>query len=197
MLQAAASWLITLLPLVDLGGEPEEVTRWGNAHRKFIPTSVYPTSDGFIYIALGSNAQWERLTAIDGFGLLAAGGRRDTAEIRYAEREDIYREIGAVTARHTRDAMAALLAAAKIPNAAINTVHQVHALEAIRAKMTETTVPGTGKTVRMQPMAVDLPGAARDFPFPANYGAHTRAVLAEAGYTADEVDALVNAGAAA
>ncbi|WP_347140296.1 hypothetical protein [Paracoccus sp. SSK6] len=29
MMQAAASWLITLLPLIDLDCGPEEITRWG------------------------------------------------------------------------------------------------------------------------------------------------------------------------
>ena len=62
MLQAAASWLITTLPLVDFDCDPSEITRAGNEHRKFIPTNVYPTRDGFVYLAVGSDAQWKRLT---------------------------------------------------------------------------------------------------------------------------------------
>ena len=34
MLQAAASWLITVLPLIDFGCEPSEITRAGNEHRR-------------------------------------------------------------------------------------------------------------------------------------------------------------------
>ena len=41
MFQAAASWLITLLPLIDMNCGPEEITRWGSAHRKFIPSNAY------------------------------------------------------------------------------------------------------------------------------------------------------------
>jgi itaconate CoA-transferase len=44
MLQAAASWLITTLPLLDFDCQPDEITRCGNEHRKFIPTNVYPTA---------------------------------------------------------------------------------------------------------------------------------------------------------
>ena len=97
MFQAAASWLITLLPLIDLDCDPEEITRWGNAHRKFIPTNVYPTSDGYIYVAVGSNAQWRRLTGIERFVPVGKDGARNTPDARYADREAIYREIGEIT----------------------------------------------------------------------------------------------------
>jgi itaconate CoA-transferase len=71
MLQAAASWLITTLPLLDFDCDPSEVTRCGNEHRKFIPTNVYPTADGFIYMAIGSDVQWRRLTEIPWFAPVA------------------------------------------------------------------------------------------------------------------------------
>jgi crotonobetainyl-CoA:carnitine CoA-transferase CaiB-like acyl-CoA transferase len=197
MLQAAASWLITLLPLIDLDCADEEITRWGNAHRKFIPSNVYPCKDGFIYMALGSNVQWSRLTARAMFASLKNGGARDTADGRYREREAIYRELGAITLRHTRAEMAAEFTAATIPNAGINTIRQVHELPAIRGKMTETRIPDSNRAMRMQPMAVDLPGAARDFAFPADYGQHTRAILAEVGYSTPEIEALAAKGAIA
>ncbi|MCL4744288.1 MAG: CoA transferase, partial [Burkholderiaceae bacterium] len=66
MLQAAASWLITVLPLLDFDCDPSEVTRSGNEHRKFIPTNVYPTREGFVYVAIGSDVQWRRLCALPG-----------------------------------------------------------------------------------------------------------------------------------
>jgi crotonobetainyl-CoA:carnitine CoA-transferase CaiB-like acyl-CoA transferase len=197
MLQAAASWLITLLPLVDMDCEDEEITRWGNAHRKFIPSNVYPCSDGFIYMALGSNVQWQRLCALDKFTSLRAGGSRDNADGRYRDRAAIYAEIGAITSRHTREEIARDFSAATIPNAGINTIRQVHELPAIRGKMTETRLPQSNRTIRMQPMAVDLPGADREYSFPPDYGEHTRAVLAEAGFSAAEIDAMTKSGAIA
>ncbi len=193
MLQAASSWLITLLPLVDLDCGPEEITRWGNAHRKFIPTNVYPTKDGYIYVALGSNAQWRRLTANPKFAGLGAGGRRDTAEVRYKERADIYREIGAVTSQYTREEISQDFAALQVPHTPINDIRQVHALDAIRRKMNRTILPD-GRTMRLPPKAVDLAGTKDEFSFPANYGEHTRKVLGEAGLTAAEIDALAGRG---
>ena len=194
MAQAAASWLITTLPLLDFGAGPEEVTRWGNAHRKFIPTNVYPASDGYVYIAIGNDLQWERLCAIPRFAALA-GGSRTTMRGRYAEREAIYAEIGAASARAPRALLAQELEAARLPYSLINDVAETKALANIRAKLTRTTTPA-GAVIEMQPMAVDLPGEApQDFAFAPKYAEHTDAVLAEAGYGADDIAALKSAGA--
>ena len=192
MLQAAASWLITTLPLVDMNCGPEEITRWGSAHRKFIPTNVYPTSDGFIYVAIGSNAQWERLCATAEFSSLAAGDRT-TAEGRYRAREALYSEIGAVTSAMTAGAAAAIFGAAKIPNAMVNTIREVQEIAALRDKMTRTTLPD-GTPVRMPPPAVDIEGAATDYPFPPRHGEHTDALLTEIGYSEAEIAGLRGLG---
>lgn len=188
MLQAAASWLITTLPLIDMGCEPEEITRWGNAHRKFIPTNVYPTVDGFIYIALGSDHQWIRLTKISKFASLASETRLN-APGRYAERDAIFREFGEITSQYPRSELAANFTAAKIPHAAINTIPQVQDLEALARKLPTTQMPD-GATVRLQPMAVDLENAANEFTFPPRFGEHTDAILTEAGHSADDIAAL-------
>jgi len=188
MLQAAASWLITTLPLIDMGCEPEEITRWGNAHRKFIPTNVYPTADGFIYIALGSDHQWIRLTEIPKFASLASGTRLN-APGRYAERAAIYREFGEITAKYPHPELAADFTGAKIPHAAINTIPQVQDLKALASKLPITRLPD-GATVRLQPTAVDLEDAVNEFTFPPRFGEHTDAILAEVGHSAKEIVAL-------
>jgi len=54
-----------------------------------------------------------------------------------------------------------------------------------------------GRTIRMQPMAVDVEGARTDLPFPPKYGADTRRVLAEAGYDGGQIEAFVDEGVAA
>jgi crotonobetainyl-CoA:carnitine CoA-transferase CaiB-like acyl-CoA transferase len=100
MLQAAASWLITTLPLLDFDCDDSEVSRCGNEHRKFIPTNVYGTSDGFIYVAIGSDQQWKRFTDMPKFSSIASDVRI-TNNGRLAERQECYRDIGKITAQHT------------------------------------------------------------------------------------------------
>ncbi len=195
MLQAAASWLITTLPLIDFDCEPWEVTRAGNEHRKFVPTNVYPAHDGFFYMAIGSDVQWRRLTALPRFASLG-NEERLTNEGRVRDRRNLQRDIAAVTATMSTEEIMADLRTATIPHARINGVAAVRDLAALRDRLTQTQMPG-GKRVRMQPMAVDLPGVSREFSFPPKYGEHTRPVLREAGFSDDECRALAAAGAIA
>ena len=192
MLQAAASWLITTLPLIDFDCDYSELARAGNAHRKFIPTNAYPTSDGFIYVAIGNDLQWQRLTDIPKFAALATEPRK-TNEGRLAEHRRIYTEIGEITRHHTREELTADFVAAKIPHAPILTVPQVRELEAVADKLTTTHTPD-GRTVHMQPPAVDAMAPVRELPFPPKYGADTAAILKEAGMARDRVRALEAAG---
>jgi crotonobetainyl-CoA:carnitine CoA-transferase CaiB-like acyl-CoA transferase len=192
MLQAAASWLITVLPLIDFGCEPNEITRSGNEHRKFIPTNVYPATDGFVYMAIGSDVQWQRLTASAKFACVA-NEVRNTNEGRHREREAIQRDMAAVTSRYAMEELLADLRAATIPATRILDIRQVRELPQVREKLTRTVMPDA-RVVHMQPMAVDLEDACTELAFPPRYGADTRQVLAEAGYAAADMDALADSG---
>jgi crotonobetainyl-CoA:carnitine CoA-transferase CaiB-like acyl-CoA transferase len=192
MLQAAASWLITTLPLVDFDCQPSEITRAGNEHRKFIPTNVYPAADGFVYMAIGSDVQWRRLTEIPKFAPIANEVRK-TNEGRHKERAQIHADLAAVTHRHPAAEIAADLKRATIPNTLIHDIPMVRELAALKGRLTTTVTPA-GKAIRMQPMAVDRADARAALPFPAKYGEHTRAVLRESGFADGDVDALKGAG---
>jgi itaconate CoA-transferase len=192
MLQAAASWLITVLPLIDFDCKPDEITRAGNEHRKFIPTNVYPTRDGFVYLAIGSDVQWRRLTAIPKFAVVG-NEVRQTNEGRHAQRTEIHRDMARVTLQHTADEILADLRAATIPATRIHDIRQTRELPALRDKLTRTVMPD-GRALHMQPMAVDLPGALGELRFPPKYGQHTREVLAEAGLASADIEALAADG---
>ncbi|WP_018991586.1 CaiB/BaiF CoA transferase family protein [Aromatoleum toluclasticum] len=189
MLQAAASWLITTLPLIDFDCQPSEITRCGNEHRKFIPTNVYPTADGFIYMAIGSDVQWKRLSAIPKFAAIG-NAVRATNEGRHRDRDSIHRDVAAVTSRYPTTEIAADFRDATIPHAPIHDIPAVRDMDAIRRRLTTTRMPG-GKLVHMQPMAVDVAGAdGGELPFPPRYGQHTDAVLREAGCSDVEIGLL-------
>jgi crotonobetainyl-CoA:carnitine CoA-transferase CaiB-like acyl-CoA transferase len=192
MLQAAASWLITLLPLLDFDCRPDEVTRAGNEHRKFIPTNVYPVRDGFVYLAIGSDVQWRRLTALPRFAPLGSEVRA-TNEGRHAERDAIHRELAAITARSGADEVLAELRTATIPATRILDIRQVRELPALAGRLTRTRLPD-GSAVRLPPMAVEVPGAGTEWALAPRYGEHTDAVLAEAGVAKEEILSLRGAG---
>jgi crotonobetainyl-CoA:carnitine CoA-transferase CaiB-like acyl-CoA transferase len=146
-------------------------------------------------MAMGSDHQWQRLTQIPKFAGLASESRRSNNG-RYAEREAVYREIASVTRGHSTLEIESDFERSRIPNARINTIPQVIDLPAIRSRLTSTRAPGRA-AIRMQPMAVDLPGAASEFAFPPAYGANTDSILREAGVGAEECRALRADGIAA
>ena len=192
MLQAASAWLITTLPLLDFDCDPSEVTRCGNEHRKFIPVNAYPTEDGFVFIAVGNDLQWERLTAMSGFESLGREERKTNAG-RHRERAAIHRELAAAIHKRTSAALMQDLVSAGIPHAPINTVSQVREMDAIASKLTTTRTPD-GKVIHLPPPAVDLEGGVTEFSFAPRYSEHTESILKESGSTEEEVAALHETG---
>ena len=195
MLQAASSWLITTLPLVDFDCDYSEITRCGNEHRKFIPTNAYPTRDGFIYVAVGNDVQWQRLTTIPKFADVGKPGR-ETNDGRHRERAAIHADMATVTVQYTAEELANDFAAAKIVHAPINTIPQVADMDALRHRLTTSQLPD-GRRVRMQPPAVERDDLKRELPLPPKYGEHTQAVLQEAGCVAGDIQTLVAEGVVA
>ena len=116
-------------------------------------------------------------------------------EGRHAEREAIHRDMAAVTKHHGVDEILADLRSATIPATRIFDIRQVRELPLLRDKLTVSAL-NAERRVRMQPMAVDLPDARTEPPAPPRYGQHTRAVLAEAGLSAAEIDAAITTGLA-
>jgi crotonobetainyl-CoA:carnitine CoA-transferase CaiB-like acyl-CoA transferase len=194
MLQAAASWLITTLPLLNFACDDAEISRAGNEHRKFIPTNAYPTAEGFVFVTIGNDGQWQRLTQIPKFSTLASEAR-STNEGRHRERAQINAAIAAITGRYGSAELMEDFRRATIPHAPIQTISQVAAMKQISSKMITSRLPD-GQVIHLQPPAVDLDGAT-DFSFAPRYGEHTQAVLQEAGYSKTETDALFAGGIAA
>jgi formyl-CoA transferase len=65
MFRSAVSWLLNPIMLTYSLNEP--VTRRGNTHQFFAPVSVYATSDGYVYMAVGNDKQWAAITGLPAF----------------------------------------------------------------------------------------------------------------------------------
>jgi crotonobetainyl-CoA:carnitine CoA-transferase CaiB-like acyl-CoA transferase len=195
MAQAAASWLVTYLPLLELGGSAGQLTRNGNEHREFVPVNAYPTRDGHIYLAVGNDRQWESLTRVDGFGRLARPELATNAG-RQTERESIHLAISAITKQHTTADLSERFAAGSLVHAPINSLEDVVAQPFTRKTMPVTTLPD-GKQVHLAPPAVDTPylaDAGNHLSMPPAYGEHNDAVFTEIGITEAEISGLRERG---
>jgi crotonobetainyl-CoA:carnitine CoA-transferase CaiB-like acyl-CoA transferase len=192
MLQAAASWLITTLPLLNFEHTRDEVSRCGNQHRKFIPTDVFPTKDSFLYMAIGNDQQWRRLVGIPKFASCATPAREKNAG-RHLERQEMYADLRKVFADYTAIEIADDLQQAGIPCAPVNDIAAAAELEAIKSKLTRSSLPD-GRSIFLQPVSVDPPGGVRELHCAPGYGEHSRAILQEAGLAAPRIDDLIARG---
>jgi crotonobetainyl-CoA:carnitine CoA-transferase CaiB-like acyl-CoA transferase len=195
MAQAAASWLVTTIPLLDLGYEPHELRRSGSEHREFVPVNVYPTSDGFIYLAIGNDVQWKRLVSVEAFSSLGSS-ERATNEGRKREREAIHRDLGAITRRFSTNDLVTTLAAAGLVAAPVQTVSEMTESPPIRDALLETQTSG-GRRVRLPPPSVEtehLASVGRQLPYAPAYGQDTDKILLELGCSANEIAVLKESG---
>jgi len=195
MAQAAASWLVTTIPLLDLGYGPREVRRSGNEHREFVPVNVYPTADGYIYMAIGNDVQWARLISLDAFLDLGLPSR-ETNEGRRRERASIHAEMASITRSFKTGELVKLLSAKGLVAAPIHTVPQVVEFPPIRDTLLETRT-SSGKRVRLPPPSVErehLTSVGRRLAYAPVYGQDTDQVLAEAGFSTEEVAHLRESG---
>jgi crotonobetainyl-CoA:carnitine CoA-transferase CaiB-like acyl-CoA transferase len=190
MARAAASWLQTTLPLLDLGAPPEGVRRSGNEHREFVPVNVYRTADSWLYVAIGNDTQWSRLTALAPFRSLARPGR-ETNEGRKAESRQIHVEMAAAIRPLQTGNLLDDLRGAGIVASPVNAVGAVREMAGIREHLTRTTLPD-GRPVRLPPAAVET--GRKEFFLSPGYGEHTRKVLEETGLKGTEIDDLIKRG---
>ena len=195
MAQVAVSWLHTFLPMLDMGSKPEELRRSGNEHRQFIPVNAYRTEGGYIYMAIGSDVQWQRFARQELFSALDLP-RYATNEQRRENKGELHAAIEVITRQHPTDTVAAALVAAGIPHAPITPVEEVMALPFVADTALRTVTPD-GDTVRLPPPAVStehLDEVGGELPFAPAYGESARDVMAEIGMSEQEVEALYRDG---
>jgi len=188
MAQVAVSWLHTFLPMLDMDSPAAELRRSGNEHRQFIPVNAYRTRDGWIYVAIGSDVQWQRIVKVPLFSALDQE-RYATNEGRRSHRKDLHQEIEAITCRHDTAAAAAGFSTAAIPHAPISAIEQVPDLPFVQQSSLKTVTPD-GNTVRLPPPAVMTPyleSIDRCLPFAPGYGEQSEEVLKEVDIPQDKI----------
>jgi itaconate CoA-transferase len=195
MAQTAVSWLHTFLPMLDLGSPPEELKRSGNEHRQFIPVNAYTTRDGFIYMAIGSDAQWQRFVRQPMFSALDQE-RFTSNEGRRKDKKELHAAIETITRKHPSEEVSRVLKESSIPHSPITPIERVAELPFVASAALRTKTPD-GRTVRLPPPAVlteHLEQQNRELPFAPAYGEHTDSLLAEIGISQDEIVSLRNRG---
>jgi itaconate CoA-transferase len=194
LFDALAEWMGQPAYYTRYGGQQPQ--RVGAQHATIAPYGPFTAADGrTVLLSVQNEREWTSLCAdFLGDAALATDPRFATGPARVDHREELNRKIAARFAELDGERAMAMLDAAGIANAGLNTVREFlgHPVLAERDRWREVGIPGA--TVQaLLPPAILSGVTPRMDPVPAA-GEHSAAILAELGRTDRDIDALRAAG---
>ena len=168
----------------------DEPRRWGTGHPDIVPYQVFAARDGHLVVAVGNDAQFERLMNVLG---LDPDPRFATNEDRLAWRDELVPLLAVRVGEWSRDEIVAALTRADVPAGPVNSVSEaLAAMEAAHDGGWTQAADG----VRLAPSPIRIDGERLPLRAAApRFGGDTDAILAEAGLSPDEIASLRAQGA--
>jgi crotonobetainyl-CoA:carnitine CoA-transferase CaiB-like acyl-CoA transferase len=108
--------------------------RAGNAHPNIVPYQTFPTSDGHVMLAVGSDAQFGKLCSLLERPDIGMDSRYATNELRVRNRDALIALLREELIAWKRDELLAKLAGVGVPAGPINTIADVFADPQVRAR---------------------------------------------------------------
>ncbi len=191
MFDSTASWLT--VPITMTASFGKKISRRGNTHEFFAPVSVYPTSDGYVYIAVGNDKQFQAVSSLPEFSALAKEEyKKNLGRIR--DLPNLNKTISDATSRMTTAALLGLMNSIGVAASKINTVAEVAADPLIKGKLLKAKDVKSGFELTLAPPPVTtafLENCGRKLTFPPRFGEHNEKILVqELGIPASEIPVL-------
>jgi formyl-CoA transferase len=172
MFESSVSWLT--VPITFSASFNKPISRRGNTHEFFCPVSVYPTRDGFVYLAVGNDRQWKALVSLAMFNSLDQLEYEKNAG-RIAAVRELNRSISAITAQIHSDELLDRLRSITVPASKIHTIREVVSDPLVERRLLFATDPATGKRITLAPPPYTTPfveQSGRELSFPPRFGQH-------------------------
>ena len=164
----------------------------GNDHPTSIPTGVFKTSDGYINIATTGGRIWHRFAQTVGAPDLPNRPEYLTGPDRSKNRKQLNAEINQLTEKKTSETWVREFNAAGVPCGPIYSIDQMFADAQVQHLGMAQDVPNAeGRHIRLvgQPFTLSRT-PSRMAARPPEFGEQTDDVLAEFGFSADEIGSL-------
>jgi formyl-CoA transferase len=159
--------------------------RMGTRHPSIVPYESFQARDGFINIGVANEKQWARLCELLGIAPLASDPRFSTMAARIANYDELRPLLADVMSQMNRSDIMRLLDEGGIAVGSVNTVAEALEHPQIQARnmVIELTHPEYGllKMLGIPVQLSETPGKV--VTAPPRYGEHSRAVLAELGFS--------------
>ncbi len=195
MFESSLSWLTVPITLADSFGK--KIRRRGNTHEFFCPVSVYQTSNGYVYLAVGNDRQWKSMVSQEIFKPLDKPEYEKNAG-RIGDVKNLNAAINAITQNFTSEEMLALFTAITVPISKIQTVREVIADPLVERRLLHAKDPVSGTRITLAPppnMTPFLEASNRELSFPPRFGEHNQAIYGRMlGYSAEEISRLKENG---
>lgn len=194
LLDGQAAWMSYLASFYFASGKPPG--RMGSQHPSIAPYQAFEVADGYVVIAVGTEALWKRFVEAIGHEYLREDVRFATNADRVEHRDALAEVLAAELAGDTVDEVVDRLEEHDVPATPVNAMDAVFEHPQLRARGMHERVdhPSIG-TIEMpgSPMHLSETGTAISRP-PPLLGEHTEEVLAEAGLSDADVEELRAAG---
>jgi formyl-CoA transferase len=176
MFESTVSWLTQAI--THTVTFKKKVTRRGNTHEFFAPVSVYETKDGYAYVAVGNDKQWETMTKIPGFESLYKKEYERNAG-RIADVENLNHAINAMTKKFVTQELINIFNKATIPISKVNTIGEVVEDPLVKPNLIRSKDSKTGLEITIAPSPCTTPflkSVNRVISFPPRFGEHNEEI---------------------
>ena len=195
MFESSVSWLTVPITISTL--LKKEITRRGNTHEFFCPVSVYKTSNGFIYLAVGNDRQWKSMVSHEMFKSLDKP-KYEKNEGRIKDVENLNIGINKITENYTTEELIDLFNSITLPVSKIKTIPEVVADPLVERRLLFADDPRTGIRITLPPppnMTTYLEQSNRQLSFPPRFGEHNQEIYGQKlGYSDEELQGLKQNG---
>ncbi|MCB8840417.1 CaiB/BaiF CoA-transferase family protein [Aurantimonas sp. VKM B-3413] len=169
----------------------------GSAHPLNAPYQAFRTSDGWINLGAANQKNWERMLTVIGAEHLAADERFSSNHGRMTNLSALEAILNEYFAKDSSDAWLERLEKAGVPAGPVLDIREMHEdPQALAREMIVTTshpVAGEVKAIGLPVKFSETPGGiAKPAPL---LGEHSREILAENGFSAEEIERMVSGGA--
>ena len=115
--------------------------RWGNASPIIVPYQTFPTSDGWVIVAVGNDSQFKQFVSAGGQMQLADDPLYSKNPQRVLNREQLVPLLEAMTRQKTKAQWLSLLEEAGVPCGPINNIKEVFENEQVIARELQFDMP--------------------------------------------------------